>query len=162
VTTGIGRVAGGAVVGLTSLLANGCAGGARGIVRGAGLVEQKAEDAFQIGFAANLLVLGGALYGAASALGALVTGQETWKHQLPATREKVFTTVDHYVDAAVAGLPATDAPSAARRLMQGAMGEGIGLVAGAIVGAESGYRSGSAMGERATRFVTRKVREAMA
>jgi len=161
VATGVGRVTGGAIAGLTGLLANACAGGARGIVRGARLSDgQDADGVFQAGFAANLMLLGGAVYGAASALATLVAGMQAWKHQEAEVKARVFSTVDRYVDRAVTQLPPSD--TTARRVMHGAVGEAVGIVAGAVVGAEAGYRVGAEAGERAGRFVSRKVRQALA
>lgn len=160
--TGVVRVTAGTLGGLVGLVANGCAGGAHGALKGADLPSRPTDDAFQIAFAVNLLLAGGVMYGATSALGALATGEETWKNQAEGVRQRVTDTVDRYLDGMLVHFPTDAAPGTARRVAQAAAGEAVGLVGGAVVGAQAGYRMGAHLGDRAAQYTSRKLREFLA
>ena len=151
----------GTVGGMVGMITNGCAGGAHGIVTGAGLSDKAASIGFEAAFATNLLATGGLLYGAQSAMSTLFSGLGTWRYQSEATRQQTRQSVEQYLGQALQALPPVPpgtAPTTGRLVGQAALGEVVGLAAGAIVGAQGGYIIGSQVGERAVAFASEKLR----
>lgn len=150
-------VGAGMVGGLVGMIANGAAGGAHGIVKGANLQEKNAEVGFQVAFAANLLAGGALVYGTSAALGTLATGEQTWRTQPETMRQQTRDAVDQYLSDALAQLPPAPQPTTARLVGQAAIGEVVGVAAGAMVGAQGGYIVGARLGEKAVAWAGDKL-----
>lgn len=150
----------GTVGGMVGMITNGCAGGAHGIIKGAGLTDQAASLGFDVAFAANLLATGGVLYGTQSAMSTLFSGVGTWKYQSEMTRQQTRESVEQYLGKALQSLPPVPpgtAPTTGRIVGQAAIGEVVGMAAGAMVGAQGGYIVGSQLGERAFAYTSQKL-----
>ena len=152
----------GAVGSMVGMVANGAAGGARGLVKGAELEGQTADNAFQVAFAANLAVAGAIAYGASSAVAMVASGEAAWAQQPQELRAKVFASVDTKVDEMLAQFPPADQHSIGRRIGQAVVGEMVGMTVGAFAGAQGGYQVGAEFGQIAVHGIAAKFRAALA
>ncbi len=133
--------------GTSSLAANVAAGGARGIVHGA-RIEKGQNLVFQAAMTANLALIGGMTGGPPGAGLSVLGGHLIWQIEGEEVRNRVAQTADAWVDRTLAKLPGNpDEAGAARRVVNGAIGEVIGGAAGAVAGTFAIFKEGEAMGE---------------